>query len=57
MFNTPNLGNYSQYGFTFGRKPRSLINSDSNPNIKVSGTFREYCELLKMNKILTKHSS
>ena len=45
-FNTPNLGNYSPYEFTFGRKPRPLINLDSNPDIKVSGTFREYYELL-----------
>ena len=45
-FNTPNLGNYSPYELTFGRKPRSLINLDSNPDIKVSGTFREYYEFL-----------
>ena len=46
MFNTPNLGNYSPYELTFGRKPRPLINLDSNPDIKVSGTFKEYYELL-----------
>ena len=46
MFNTPNLGNYSPYEVTFGRKPRLLINLDSNPDIKVSGTFREHYELL-----------
>ena len=46
MFNTPNLGNYSCYELTFGRKPRPLLNLDSNPDIKVSGTFREYYELL-----------
>ena len=45
-FNTPNLGNCSPYKLTFGRKPRLLINLDSNPDIKVSGTFREYYELL-----------
>ena len=45
-FNTPNLGNYSSYELTFGRKPRPLLNLDSNPDIKVSGTFREYYELL-----------
>ena len=27
-------------------KPRSLLNLDSNPDIKVSGTFTEYYELL-----------
>ena len=46
MFNTPNLGNYSPYELTFGRKPRPLLNLDSNPDIKVSGTFKEYYELL-----------
>ena len=42
MFNTPNLGNYSPYELTYGRKPRPLLNLDSNPDVKVSGTFREY---------------
>ena len=45
-FNTPNLGNYSPYELTYGRKPRPLLNLDSNPDIKVSGTFKEYYELL-----------
>ena len=46
IFNTPNLGNYSPYKLIFGRKARSLLNLDSNPDIKVSGTFKEYYELL-----------
>ena len=46
MFNTPNLENFSPYELTYGRKPRPLLNLDSNPDIKVSGTFREYYELL-----------
>ena len=45
-YNTPNLGNYSLYKLTFGRKLRPLLNLDSNPDIKVSGTFKEYFELL-----------
>ena len=45
-FNTPNLGNCSLYELTYGKKPRPLLNLDSNPDIKVSGTFREYYELL-----------
>ena len=45
-FNTPNLGYYSPYELTFGRKLRPLINLDSIPDIKVSGTFREYYEVL-----------
>ena len=39
-FSTPNLGNYSPYELRFGRKPRSLLNLDSNTDIKVSGTFK-----------------
>ena len=46
MFNTPNLGNYNPYELTFSRKPRPLINLDSNPDIKISGTFRVYYKLL-----------
>ena len=46
MFNTPNLEKYSPYELIFGRKPRPLLNLDSNPDIKVSGTFKEYHELL-----------
>ena len=34
-FNTPNLGNNSPYDIIFGRKPRPLLNLDSNPDIKV----------------------
>ena len=45
-FNTPNLGNCSPYELTFGRKQRPLLNLDSNPDIKVSGKFKEYFELL-----------
>ena len=45
-FNTPNLGNYNPYYLTFGRKPKLLLNIESNPDIKVSRNFREYYELL-----------
>ena len=45
-FNTPNLGSYSPYEYIFGRKPRSLLNLDSTPDIKVSGNFKEYYDLL-----------
>ena len=33
-FNSPNLGNYSPCELTFGRKPKLLLNIDSNPDIK-----------------------
>ena len=46
MFNSPNLGNYSPYELTFGRKQKLLLNVESNPDMKVSRNFKEYCELL-----------
>ena len=51
-FNTPNLGNYSPYELTFGRNPKVLLNLESNPDIKVSKTFKEYYELLN-KRIIT----
>ena len=46
MVNIPKFGNYSPYELTFGRKPKMLIDLESNPDIKVSRSFREYYELL-----------
>ena len=43
---TPNLGNYSPYELTFGRKPKSLLNWETTPDIKVSGSFKDYYDLL-----------
>ena len=45
-FNTPNLSNYSPYELIFGRKPKLLIDVESNPGIKISRNFREYYEIL-----------
>ena len=45
-FNNPNLGNYSPYELMFGRKPKLLLNVETNPDIKVSRNFREYYESL-----------
>ena len=45
-FNIPNLDNYSPYELTFGRKPKLLIDVESNPDIMVSRSFRKYYELL-----------
>ena len=45
-FNTPNLGNYSPYELTYGRKQRPVLNLNSNPIVKLSGTFKECYELL-----------
>ena len=45
-FNTPNLGNYSPYKLVFGRKPKPLFNLETMPDFKVSGTPKDYYELL-----------
>ena len=45
-FNTPNLGNYSPYELTFGRKPKLLLNVETNPDIKVSRNLKEYYDSL-----------
>ena len=45
-FNSPNLGNYSPYKLTFGRKPKLLLNVETNPDIKVFRNFREYYDSL-----------
>ena len=50
-FNSLNLGNYSPYELTFGRKCKLLLNVNANPDIKVSKNFKEYYELL--NKRIT----
>ena len=49
-FNTPNLVSFSPYELVFRRKPKILLNLNTIPDIKVSGTFKDYQKLL--NKIL-----
>ena len=53
-FNTPNVGNYSPYKLVFGRKPKLLLNLETTPDIKVSGIFKDYYELLnkRLHKLL-----
>ena len=45
-FNSPNLANYSLNKLVFGRKPKVLLNLETTPDIKVSGTFKDYHTLL-----------
>ena len=45
-FNSPNLGNYSPYELVFGRKPKVLLDLETDPDIKVSGTYKDYYTLL-----------
>ena len=42
----PNLGNYSPYDLVFRRRPEMLINIETDPDIKVSGTYKDYHTLL-----------
>ena len=41
-FNSPNLANHSPYKLVVGRKPKLLLDLEMDPDIKVSGTYREY---------------
>ena len=56
-FNSPNIANYIPYELVFGRKPKLLWDLETNPDIKVSGTFQDYYMLLNkrlqyLNKLL-----
>ena len=41
-YNSPNLSNYCPYNLLFGRKPKLLLDLETDPDIKVSGTYKEY---------------
>ena len=41
-FNSPNLANHSPYDLVFGKKPKLLLDLETDPNIKIAGTFKEY---------------
>ena len=45
-FNSPNLGNYSPYELVFGRKPKLLLDLETDLDINISGMYREYYMLL-----------
>ena len=45
-FNSPNLGIYSPYELVFSRKPKVLLDLETGPDIKASGTFKDYYLLL-----------
>ena len=45
-YNSPNLGNYSPYELLFGRKLKLLLDLETDPDIKVSATYKEYYERL-----------
>ena len=40
-FNSPNLANYSPYKLVFGRRPKILLDLVTDPDIKISGMYRQ----------------
>ena len=46
-FNSPNLANYRPYELVFGRKPKILLDFETDVDITVSGTFTDYYQLLE----------
>ena len=49
-FNSPNLAYDSPYELVYGRKPKLLLDLEMDPDMRVSGTHREY--LLQLRKRL-----
>ena len=49
-FNSSILANHSPYELVFGRKPKLLLDLETDPDVKVSGTYREY--FLQLSKKL-----
>ena len=47
MYNSLNLSNYSPYELVFGRKLKLLLDLETNPDIKVAVTYKEYYERLE----------
>ena len=45
-FNSPNLANHSPYELAFGRKPKLLLDLETDPDIKIMGTYKEYYKQL-----------
>ena len=45
-FNSPNLGNYLLYELVFGRISKLLLDLETDPDIKISGKYRDHHMLL-----------
>ena len=46
IFNSPNLAKYNPYELVFGRKPKILIDLETDIDIKVPGMHKDYYILL-----------
>ena len=57
-FNSPNLGNYNLYELVFSRKPKVLLDPETDPDIKVSGTFKDYLHAFEQEvKIFVRYTA
>ena len=45
-YNSLNLNNYSPYELVFRRKPKLLLDLETDPDIKVLVTYKEYYKRL-----------
>ena len=45
-FNCPSLGSYIPYELVFGRKPKLLLDLETDPDINVSGSYEDFYTLL-----------
>ena len=45
-FHSPNLGNYSPFELALSREPQTLLNVETNPDVRISGTYKDYHTLL-----------
>ena len=58
IFHTPNLGNYSPYELVFGRRQKILINIETDPDIKISGTYKDYQHIANLEvRLSAKHAA
>ena len=46
-YNSPNLSNYSLYELVFGRNLKLLLDLETDPDVKVSATYKQYYKRLE----------
>ena len=51
-FHSPNLRNCSPFELTLGREPRILLNLETDPDVRISGTYKDYHTVDKKAKYL-----
>ena len=45
-FHSPNLENYSPFELTIRREPRILLTLETDPDVRISGTYKDHHTLL-----------